>query len=668
MSSVSPVAAVGAVGPEDPPPAGDDERPRVVGVVEEPLVMDGEVVGLAGWFSGGRQWDRLKLLVQGHAYTFQIAGFHDRDDVGAQHGRVRGFVAESVRRRARMTYLCGLPPLTKVDAVLGQSKDPGRTAPLAVDVNWSAFRAATETTASSSANIWFCILSRSRSGSTMLSSALMRHKDILMHGEVFGLDEDHPNFYGLIDVVPGEPEPPLYNTLRWYRATHPRSFLYDFVFQPSVRAAIGFKIKFEELFTEERHDIRAMLEAEVALKIIYLRRKNLYARLRSERAALARGTFNTTDPGYRAEALAEFAPITAEDLIAEAAADQRCQEYVRALSGHQILEVEYDDLCGRLQQEQGRVLDFIGVPQHTLIPRTARLPRPRERDTAAEAQLAADLISQGFTELAQMVGEGEIMERRWKDHVEQYIRENPANGDYLRFHSRRFVRSLEILEEALPRHAEAALEVGAIGLFAHALVSKMGVERCDVSIYDRNRAETELSFPFKLADKTLEFRGFNIDLESSPLPVEDESYDLIASFEVLEHMAVDPMYHLAELNRVMRTGGILVLSTPNITSARAVKSILDGWHPHFFCVYNRHRTRDRHNLEYSPQLLSAALDGAGFEIQRLWSEDLFNEPVPEVIEFLRDAGYPIDNRGDVLLCLAAKVGPVKERYPALLYG
>src|SRR4030095_14399700 len=46
------------------------------------------------------------------------------------------------------------------------------------------------------------------------------------------------------------------------------------------------------------------------------------------------------------------------------------------------------------------------------------------------------------------------------------------------------------------------------------------------------------------------------------MPFEDKSFDLITSFETLEHFHERTAF-LAELHRVLRPNGLLLLSTPN---------------------------------------------------------------------------------------------------------
>ena len=51
----------------------------------------------------------------------------------------------------------------------------------------------------------------------------------------------------------------------------------------------------------------------------------------------------------------------------------------------------------------------------------------------------------------------------------------------------------------------------------------------------------------------------------------------------------DPMWMMMEINRILKPGGYLVLTTPNIASLRAVAGILQGFHPMLFPAYIRPR-------------------------------------------------------------------------------
>ncbi len=58
-----------------------------------------------------------------------------------------------------------------------------------------------------------------------------------------------------------------------------------------------------------------------------------------------------------------------------------------------------------------------------------------------------------------------------------------------------------------------------------------------------------------------------VDL-NGPLPAEDGALDGVMALEIVEHME-SPRAFIREIGRVLRPGGILVLSTPNIVSLRS---------------------------------------------------------------------------------------------------
>ena len=135
------------------------------------------------------------------------------------------------------------------------------------------------------------------------------------------------------------------------------------------------------------------------------------------------------------------------------------------------------------------------------------------------------------------------------------------------------------------------------------------------------------------------------------------------------------MHMMAEINRILKAGGHLVLTTPNIVSLRAISAMLQGYHPGFFPAYIRpaaegDEVEARHAREYAPREIAALFRDAGFDVARLDTGEFLDRPHPEhgwVLHMLKQYHLGADDRGDGIYAVGIKRGPVRERYPAWLY-
>jgi SAM-dependent methyltransferase len=147
-----------------------------------------------------------------------------------------------------------------------------------------------------------------------------------------------------------------------------------------------------------------------------------------------------------------------------------------------------------------------------------------------------------------------------------------------------FVRKL--LERMAPSPADV-LELGAapgnqsLGL-ARAGHRVTAVELGEASDAWGNQPEGSMEAAFAEAGVTLVIW----DLEQVPYPLEDESFDVVLLTEVLEHLRDYPALSLAEARRLLRPGGLLVLTTPNaayilnrlrLAVGRSVYTHIDDW-------------------------------------------------------------------------------------------
>jgi SAM-dependent methyltransferase len=142
--------------------------------------------------------------------------------------------------------------------------------------------------------------------------------------------------------------------------------------------------------------------------------------------------------------------------------------------------------------------------------------------------------------------------------------------------------------------------------------------------------------------------------------------DVVLCGEVIEHMSRDPMYLLAEVNRVLKPGGLLIITTPNITSLWSLERLLMGHWPYLYPVYNPSGSTDRHNVEYSPRELRTLLQAAGFSV-RLETHNTWTTPTPFVGEVVSRSGYSQGLREDNIFAMAVKISRAVERYPVPSY-
>jgi len=66
------------------------------------------------------------------------------------------------------------------------------------------------------------------------------------------------------------------------------------------------------------------------------------------------------------------------------------------------------------------------------------------------------------------------------------------------------------------------------------------------------------------------------DIERQTLPFPDGRFDCVVCAEVFEHLRVDPLLVLSEINRVMGPAGRLLFTTPNLYAAQNILRFLAG--------------------------------------------------------------------------------------------
>jgi len=95
---------------------------------------------------------------------------------------------------------------------------------------------------------------------------------------------------------------------------------------------------------------------------------------------------------------------------------------------------------------------------------------------------------------------------------------------------------------------------------------------------------------------------------SKGLPYRDQAFDCIVAGEIIEHI-IDTDYFLEEINRVLVSKGVLVITTPNLANLENRLRILIGRYPIFVDYTSR---GDNHVRVYTGRALKKQLKERGF--------------------------------------------------------
>lgn len=100
--------------------------------------------------------------------------------------------------------------------------------------------------------------------------------------------------------------------------------------------------------------------------------------------------------------------------------------------------------------------------------------------------------------------------------------------------------------------------------------------------------------------------------DASELPFHDDSFDVVFCVEVLEHL-FSPHRAAEEIRRVLRPGGRLIASAPNVAYWRLRANLLFGlWNPLGDALSIEQPWRDPHVRFFTPSTLRRMLQRAGF--------------------------------------------------------
>ncbi|MCG8469633.1 MAG: class I SAM-dependent methyltransferase [Gemmatimonadetes bacterium] len=185
---------------------------------------------------------------------------------------------------------------------------------------------------------------------------------------------------------------------------------------------------------------------------------------------------------------------------------------------------------------------------------------------------------------------------------------------YGRQHGDRLAADLDRLLELAPPPARV-LEYGAIPPILTAVAAEAGYRVSALDIAPER-------FASAIADLGLDVR--RCDVETEPVPFESDVFDVVLFNELLEHLRINPISTLREAHRVLKPGGRLMLSTPNLRSFRGIKNLLGKGVAHASSggIYEQYEKLETlghmgHVREYTTREVAELLERIGFENDRV---------------------------------------------------
>ncbi len=155
----------------------------------------------------------------------------------------------------------------------------------------------------------------------------------------------------------------------------------------------------------------------------------------------------------------------------------------------------------------------------------------------------------------------------------------------------------------------------------------------------------------------------HFDIEQGRFPYDSDKFDAVYFCEILEHLALDPINALAEIHRVLKKpGGLLILSTPNPVRQENLVKMLKG--ENVYEPMSGYGVQGRHNREYTVAELKTIFSELGFDPIRVFTADV-NPVPPESVA--RMPQVVSTNRGEYVFAVAGAFGPDRWRYPEWLY-
>ncbi|TWU28175.1 class I SAM-dependent methyltransferase [Bythopirellula polymerisocia] len=190
-------------------------------------------------------------------------------------------------------------------------------------------------------------------------------------------------------------------------------------------------------------------------------------------------------------------------------------------------------------------------------------------------------------------------------------------SNYIRVHAGRHLHTLETLCKRGALQGKV-LDLGAAPFFLSECLTRMGVDTTAAD-YD----PTQWKFRDQLSCPIV-----SLDCDGKRFDLPDSEFDVIIMTEVFEHLRQDLIFTAQEILRVLRPGGILYLTTPNLFSLRKLSKIArKGYINNLHAEYRNLKELGYmgHVREYTPREIEMFFEACGYSSIDVWTANVYSK-------------------------------------------
>lgn len=235
---------------------------------------------------------------------------------------------------------------------------------------------------------------------------------------------------------------------------------------------------------------------------------------------------------------------------------------------------------------------------------------------------------------------------------------------------RRFVYTLGLTKDIKGR----CLELGANPYFTTMLLHQFTDLELTLANYFGNEPsalEKQMILYRSIANNeslTREFSYHHFNIEQDLFPYSDSSFDVVIFAEIIEHLLMDPCKVLREIKRVLKPGGDLILTTPNVARLENAAKLLAG--VNIYDPYSGYGPYGRHNREYNTHELTRLLEYEGFSVSTCFTADVHHNPASSFSDLNTISQQIIHRKNDLgqyIFMKARSSGNFATQRPSWLY-